>query len=92
MPGLADPKLLQGGDLREFTHAMCATLVMYYEESANAGEVLLVTQHMRTSLVRAGVAKHKLEAGPKLIAWSAAIKKQFAGCNLHLSSRAKAGD
>ena len=90
-PGFSDPKMLQGGALRPMVHAMAATLIMYYTESTNAGEILSVTQHMRTSLLDAGVVHNVLAAGTKLDAWSAAIKKQFALCNLHLKSRAKSG-
>jgi hypothetical protein len=91
-PGFSDPKLLQGGSLRPMVHAMAATLIMYYTESTNAGEIVLVTQHMRISMQQAGVVPNVLAAGVKLDVWSAAIKKQFRLCNLHLTSRAKDGE
>ena len=57
MPGLAPPMMLRGGSLRPLALAMAATLVMFYSESVNAGEVLTVTQRMRESMVEAGLQR-----------------------------------
>ena len=80
-----------GGALRMMLHATLATMLMYYDERFEAGEMHKVATAMRSAyatIAPVGVsnaAKHS-----KLIEWGAAIRRQFTVDNLHLRDRLSA--
>ena len=89
-PGFSSPAVLEGGSLRPMMHALAATLIMYYEDSVNACEVLCVNDRMRQGMVQCELACSTSEADEKLNKWGTVLKTQFDVANLHLTSRAAA--
>ena len=89
-PGLAPPAMLDGGELRPFSLAMGATLVMNYEESSNAVEVRIVTGRMREAMIAARFATTEGVAHQLLCEWGRLIKQQFNADNLPITASGSA--
>ena len=79
------PALFQDGPLRPLMHATLATLIMYYKERFDAGEMHLVLTHMREAFSKSMGSLD--ESHQVLVEWSKIIRQQFDVNNLHLTAR-----
>lgn len=83
------PVLRKSGKLWPAVKVAAATLIMYYKQRCEAGEMLQVRNAMQESLkhgippVCAGTNSHQV-----LISWSALVADKFNEDNLHLTCRA----
>lgn len=84
-PHFTDPSLLRLGRLRPFANHMAASLIMHYPELDRAGEVHVVTSHMRNCLHRLGFSNNPSGADLVLRSWSDATKAGFDADNLDLT-------
>jgi hypothetical protein len=84
----SSPKMLRGGALRPFMHALAATLIMYYPESDVVKEVPAVLLRMRKAMADANLVSNVGLAHAKLLVWGSLIKKDFNQRNLKLTSKA----
>ena len=90
-PWFTSPTLLLGGSARGYSHALAATLLMWYSEHKKAQECHQVRVHMTECLVQLGYAKGVFEADNVLLQWSNCLKAAFDTANLHLRTKAKVG-
>jgi hypothetical protein len=58
--GFTAPCMLVGGDIRFFSRALAATLIMYYAESTSCGEVVSISLRMRNSMCDTKLAASQL--------------------------------
>ena len=84
------PMLLQGGTVRSAVKAAFASLLMYYEERLNAGEMRDVNFRIRSVIteeyVCSGAATNS-GAHDLIVNWGKTIRSQFQADNLRLTSR-----
>lgn len=81
----AYPFLQPLAPLWPMVQAVFATLLMYYEECFNAGEMSLLLRKMKTVIANEYGAGD--QAHDQLIKWSRALKECFRLDNLHLTAR-----
>ena len=78
--------LKHDGHLRPAVEAAFASMVMYFEARALAGEVPSLLATMCSKLSEAGLVQ--TDAASTFCSWGTAIAAQFAADNLHLTARA----
>jgi hypothetical protein len=88
--GFVTPEMLGNGRLRPLSHAMCATLIMFYEESVKASEAEMVMKRMREGMVGHHLATGVIQANLVFVEWGKVVAAEFRANNLHLTTRADA--
>ena len=81
------PVLWRQGAMRPMVHAAFVSMVMYFDERKDAGEMHLVLEAMCNALMDPRVKLDEGAAPVVFSRWGVALKLQFELDNLHLTSR-----
>ena len=81
------PKLWVGGELRPAMSACLATLIMYYGERVDAGEMTEVGRQLRDVIMRGHFAHDAASADETLRRWGRHVFNSFEKDNLHLLAK-----